>query len=407
MPEMNVPSYNINTLSIMDVKAREAKKIDAAPKVLDDNIVDMTGKTDNATMAKDVQGALDSKKDVYFKTNNGIVKIPKGEVQGFLNDLKSKLLDGNFEVGGFNLYKDKNQLEVVVKEKVKPIAPEIQSAKDLGDGYQKQSEIKPSGPREIHYDDFNNPKGKIAILNSLTQNDHDSVLAHDQTRCGPSCIVAAVIKAEGLEGLRTLISVIKKSPEYDSLPQDMKDSLEKAYEEMNKRTLFGAFNRTFDMKNISVVQEALFQVLDKRENNWAADKKNIKFADVNAPGGEAKDKAVREGLQEATLNNMSISSFIHNNPEFEKMFKDKKLDITLIDNTGSGKGNHWVLFTKGEDGATNAVYDPYARSDNKQFVTDEKQVHKYELAKDKNNAEQFISRGDFAALAEATGIPKK
>src|SRR5436305_13993587 len=100
MPDLNVNVFNVNIL-----KGKEAKKINAAPKSLNDNIVDLNTTSSREEIAKDVQGAIDSGKDVFFKTEQGVVKIPKEKVPQLLTDLRDKLKNADYNIEGFTLNK--------------------------------------------------------------------------------------------------------------------------------------------------------------------------------------------------------------------------------------------------------------------------------------------------------------
>lgn len=353
-------SFFTSELKVLKDNSKEAKKVNSAEKSMTDNIVDVTSEVSREGLAKDIDGAISSHKDVYFKTSQGIAKIPATKVPLLLAELRDKLLNADLNVGGFNLFRKDKILSVDITQK----SENIISARKLGETYHGDKQIKSNDHQQIHIKDFDSTEGRINILNSITQNSSD-FNTHGKVRCGPSCIVAAAIRADGLDGLKTLINTIKTQPEYRSLPNDIKTALDKSLSEINKTTLLGLLDRTFDKKNISVIQEALYQVLDKRENNWADNK-----------GNKLQDDE-RTGLKDEKLKNQSLSSFIKLNPQIKELLKN--VEIKLIDNTGGGQGNHWVMFMKDHNG-NKAVYDPFDKKDGNQVIKDSKDISKYELA---------------------------
>ncbi len=215
------------------------------------------------------------------------------------------------------------------------------------------------------------PEARASFLNSFVQNDpNDPKSAH---MCGPTALVAAAIVADGPKGLSPMISSMEKDAAH--LTEEQKKQLTDIKDKIKNNT---------DLKagDIQFMQKQLYEQLQRNQT----DNKNKDY-----PNEADRDKADHNAI-----NSKTMERYLKDNPAISKMFRDKDMNLNLVDNSGKGTPAHWVLEMRNLYDAkwgapkTKAYYDPWARKDG-QLVTDEKQRGDY---KDTTNW-RYDSNGQF------------
>ncbi len=203
------------------------------------------------------------------------------------------------------------------------------------------------------------PEQRLAALNQLTQFQPGDP-EKSESYCAPTSILAAAMYGQGGAGVTGLIDQIEK----DSAKNKDFKFTQQQLEKIRKRAKDG----TMTMADMQEMQTDLYKDLHDRMQK--------------DPHVSAEDKK-GDGISGST-----VQSFI-DSTGMKKMMSDNHMTISMIDNGGFG-GNlgHFVLDINDpsraagpRDGGYNTVYDPAARNDGKQVITDPNQVDWYRTTK--------------------------
>jgi hypothetical protein len=219
------------------------------------------------------------------------------------------------------------------------------SAARIGRGYADEAPVydgrraAPLGTREE----------RLAALDRFTQNaDLAGGEEEGADRCGATTLLAGAMLGGGTGGVKLLLDTAAASDGVDKSTKLLLDQVAKKL----------ARGEALTDGDLHFVQEGLHQ--------------HLRSVDVQT--GRAVEG--RTGVDGRTL-----AELVDGNEELRKMFVDGGLGVAKIDNDGDDVANHFVLQI-GQPGADDeAVYDPLARKDGHQVVTDPTRVNDYELAR--------------------------
>jgi hypothetical protein len=129
-------NFSLRNVNIVKNDSKEAKAVKEADRNnFSDAVIDGTN-TDQAELLKDVEGAMNSKDNVFIKTDKGIIKIDKEKVPEILAGLKEKLSKKDeFKVTGIGL--DTGTNEFKVNFNTTPAGERTEAINDLSASYKK------------------------------------------------------------------------------------------------------------------------------------------------------------------------------------------------------------------------------------------------------------------------------
>ena len=162
----------------------------------------------------------------------------------------------------------------------------------------------------------------------------------ENARCGPSCILAGALYAEGNPGLLKVTGAMRKFDQKHQLFMTLDPQLAQLEERLKAGTA------TKD--DMAQLQDVLYQTLDRLEEDI-----QLESVDPN-------------------LDNRTIGAFIHESPEIKALFDSQGLEIHNIDNDGDGTNNHLTLALG--DGV---YYDPMYKGADQQVVDDPEGIEDY------------------------------
>lgn len=196
--------------------------------------------------------------------------------------------------------------------------------------------------------DIESPEGRIRTMNMLSQNqdpDDPSYTRTGEGACGPATIVADVLYADGRKGLSTLLAATQEpgkevSPEVTALKEKLSSG---------------------EKLTIGDLQELQRQVYTKL-NNMEGDSDPKKLEEqIRSTDPDEKAKAF---IKPATINkfmNEMVDEGDGSKRSLKGMFLDKNLDITVVDNTGDDKPDHFILRIADDKDNPVAYYDPWMK----------------------------------------------
>ena len=195
---------------------------------------------------------------------------------------------------------------------------------------------------------------RMGALKEFTQYDTKFSNESDANACGATCLVAGAAIQGGQKGLQDLVRVIEERG--DATPDKVTDTkwTEGKIAEFEK--LPGIKER---INNNTATQQDL------------ADLKTIVYKQLR----QVEKKEGHE-FRDATINIDAMKEYI--NTDVKVWGKDQPLkgmfdqmNVKLVDTTGDGKGNHFVLFfNDGKGSGENALYDPWPHKSGSQVTTD-------------------------------------
>jgi hypothetical protein len=215
--------------------------------------------------------------------------------------------------------------------------PNKQASKNIGNSYNKSGMPPEQDPNaEVKLD---TPEAREAALNKMVQNDGTAV---GEDKCGPTAVLAGAMRAGGNDGLKAIAGDVAKGPDgkVDPDVKGIQDKLESG--------------GNVSPGDLELLKEKMY---DKMRQ------------------GESDEEAKKSGVSTD-----EIRKFINNDSDLRDMYKKSGQEIDYVDNTGSGKGNHFVLGVR-KNGDLNEVYDPYMKADGNQVITDHNQVEDYGKAR--------------------------
>ena len=196
--------------------------------------------------------------------------------------------------------------------------------------------------------DIESPEGRIRTMNMLSQNqdpDDPSYTKTGEGACGPATIVAGVLYAVGRKGLSTLLAATQQPGQEPSA-------------EVNalKEKLAGG-----DKLTIGDLQE-LQRLVHTKLNDMEGDSDPKKLEEqIRSDDPAEKAKAF---IKPGTINKF-MTEMVDNGDGSKRslmgMFKDKNLDITVVDNTGDDKPDHFILRIADDKDKAVAYYDPWMK----------------------------------------------
>jgi hypothetical protein len=131
--DTNFSLRNVNIIKNDSVEAKSANKAESAN--FSDAVIDGTS-TNQAELLKDIQGAMNTKDNVFIKTEKGIIKIDKDKVPEVLAGLIDKLSKRDeYKVSGISLDKGTNEFKVSFA--ATPAGERAGAINDLSDNYKK------------------------------------------------------------------------------------------------------------------------------------------------------------------------------------------------------------------------------------------------------------------------------
>jgi hypothetical protein len=195
--------------------------------------------------------------------------------------------------------------------------------------------------------DLESPEGRVASMDLLTQNDPSTARGEDT--CAASSLVAAVILAEGTDGVLQLMDAMERDPN-----PNMQAQYGERLKELRARIMKGEPLTVGDVHDLQ--QDVYTQ---------------IKSHELQKPG--------QQGMGDATFGS-SMRDYLAAAPELGEMMARNHMEISYIDNQGDGRSHHAVLSigALGEEGKA-GVYDPYLRREG-QMITDPDELERYRKA---------------------------
>ena len=195
--------------------------------------------------------------------------------------------------------------------------------------------------------DLESPEGRVASMDFLTQNDPSTARGEDT--CAASSLVAAVILAEGTDGVLKLMDVMERDPN-----PNMQAQYGERLKELRARIKKG---EPLTVGDIHDLQQDVYTQIKSRE--------------LSKPG--------TGGMGDATFGS-SMQDYIAASDELSEMMAKNQMEISYIDNQGDGKSHHAVLTigALGKEGKA-GVYDPYLRKEG-QMITDPEELERYRKA---------------------------
>jgi hypothetical protein len=217
------------------------------------------------------------------------------------------------------------------------------------------------------------PKSKVGTLDSPEEREkflagftqYDPKDPKSESYCAPTALMAAAIQAEGAKGLAPMVLSMQQDLASDMqyAPGD-KASMKRAadLQAIQEKIAKGELNNN----DIKVIQESLYGQLKKEQERDGT------YDDPKDPG-----------ISDATMYN-----HIKNNSYMKDMFNKGNTRLSMVDNDGDDKRNHWILHMGVNNGKPSMVFDPWARRGG-QIVREADQVEDYE----KTNANTYDENG--------------
>ncbi len=198
--------------------------------------------------------------------------------------------------------------------------------------------------------DLSSAEGRTRALARLTQNRADlTPIGEDE--CGAASMVGGALLAGGDQGLNMLAGDIEKKELAGGLdkksPEEMVD-----FAQMTVLQAKIAAKLPLTAADMHTMDDALYHTVKMDEEGTPA---------------ETMRRNIAEGDRDAGLSKAGLQSFIDENPDLTKMYKDNGMNLALL-NTGERDdahrrvSSHFVLEVDGKDGVA-GVYDPYSRRD--------------------------------------------
>jgi len=218
-------------------------------------------------------------------------------------------------------------------------------------------------PQDFSVGDLSKTEDRMQILDKLTQN-AEGAGVDANGRCSTTALMAAAIHAGGNDGIKTILDAVKAGAD----PKDAfaKSKFKALEDKMKKGEL--------DQNDLSGLNDELYYQLRLKQ----ADEFKKDGYDVPASG----------------LDPRIMQEFIAGNKNMSQYFKSGKYSIDSVDTDGKGgseaSANHYVLSIGGEN--NNFVFDPQARKDGHQVVTnpvDVQNYHQKEWKPDRIDAADF------------------
>lgn len=239
-------------------------------------------------------------------------------------------------------------------------------------GHGKMIGAEYSDPNTLPDKDLNKPIGtleskadKMKFLETFTQNDKNN--PDSASYCGPTAMIAATIHAQGTKGLSPMVAQWQAQAKAKIDPKDP-DSAKRAQEldDLQKRIEKGELTN----KDMQVMQKNLYDQMIAFQKEQKSD-----------------DKTNPAGITDATMHHFLQQK---ENNYLRKAFIDGGTRMSLIDNDGDDKRNHWVLEMGYRNNGQRAIYDPQTRK-NGQVVRAADQVEDYK----KTNRIAYDEDGNF------------
>jgi hypothetical protein len=195
--------------------------------------------------------------------------------------------------------------------------------------------------------DLESPEGRVASMDLLTQNDPSTARGEDT--CAASSLVAAVILAEGTDGVLKLMDTMERDPN-----PNMQAQYGERLKELRARIMKG---EPLTVGDVHDLQQDVYTQIKSRE--------------MQKPGDAA--------MGDATFGN-SMKEYLAGSEELREMMAEHQMEISYIDNQGDGNSHHAVLTigALGKEGKA-GVYDPYLRREG-QMITDPDELERYRKA---------------------------
>lgn len=235
-------------------------------------------------------------------------------------------------------------------------------AQMIGSQYMLPGQIQPTDMKG-KVGNLESEEERNKFLSKFTQFDPKN--PNSSAYCGPTALIAAAIHADGAKGLAPMVASMQADLASDMqyAPGDKASAKQAAdLAALQEKIAKGELTN----KDMKLVQESLYKQLKKQQ-------------EANGTSDDPKDP----GISDATM-----YEFIKRNEYAQEMFKKGNSRLSMIDNDGDYKRNHWILRMGGSDPKDKSVYDPWARSGG-QIVRDPDQVDDYE----KTNLNDYNERG--------------
>jgi hypothetical protein len=214
----------------------------------------------------------------------------------------------------------------------------------IGAEYIDADKVDPRGAQVI---DVDSEAGRQATLNRMVQNVRgDEGSEHS---CGPTSVLAGAMMAGGRDGLRTLINDVSSHDQNGHVDAE--------------------------------TQRLLQAVNDPHHQLTQGDLNTIEgrmYASMRA------DQHARNGDESRDIEGEEVQRFIREDPELNRMFARSHQRIDLVDNDGerdhAGNLNpdHFVLERDDAQGHAQQIYDPWARFDGNQVITNQNVIRNYQ-----------------------------
>jgi len=229
--------------------------------------------------------------------------------------------------------------------------------------------------------DLGSEQSRLKLLDQFTQNDSKvgDPAGMSPYRCGSTTLIAAAIQGGGTDGIKAIVDqagadLDPSAPGYEQ----QKKQLEQLQKSMKAGDL--------KMSDLHSLNGILNQQL------VAAQAKKYTNPDGSPMlGDDGKPLAPLMGLSPDTL-----KDYIAKNPTMKGYFADGKMSIDSVDADGvtppgaENGGDHFVLHMA--NGASSAIYDPFARTDHHQLVFDpeeQKNYQRHEIHSDQIDGADF------------------
>ena len=280
--------------------------------------------------------------DLIFKKNNhleqtykqdsyGISFNPEVKHQGFISGLISNVKETG--KGIWNKIKGNN---IVSLKESKFFRPPNPRSNTIQEGWTRSSL---NGDKLLNLNGASKAS-RINVISGISQIDSLGVTTGDKSRCGATAITSAIIYSQGDKGLVNLIDSIKSTNQKWQVNTNLSN-----YNLDNIKSNLQMGN-SISRNDISKIQDALYQVMNKSENN------NHPYLMVD-----------------------TLKNFINANEKIKNAFSQDNMSVKLVDVNNNGTGDHYVLFFKHQ--GNDLVYDPWSRGENKQVITDNNTLNLY------------------------------
>jgi hypothetical protein len=259
------------------------------------------------------------------------------------------------------------------------VDPEIAAGRQLGQGYLTDRQVMQqyANRREVALGAMNTPEERLRVMSQLTQNNPD--------QCGATSVLAAALYGGGGQGVQALIDQSERSHAGDREFGDRRQMLE----EIRARAQAG----TLTNMDLSFMQ-----------NQTHGDMMDLQQRMVNDPSSGFSPQARAELQQrladgENGVNPLVLQQFIGQNPQMAQMFRERGMNMKMIDPNGRGDLYHYVLDIN--ENNQRQIFDPASRRSGGQVITDPNQQRLYDTTRHID----FAHAADFPAPAPPPPTP--